>query len=125
MAEFLRTLSFAEVLPLKDLEKQVLGDIGLMIVGDEVAEIHGEALLSWKREATTRFHFVPIIVAVPQGTDPTRWLSLAFDDVIPITTSKDLLAIRIRTWLRLAEETAGWFFIGPRQMVTSFMPIPP
>lgn len=109
MAEFLRTLGFTGVLPLKDLERQVLGDIGLMVIGDEVAQIHGEALLSWKRGAAAGFRFIPIIVAAPQGANPARWLSLGFDDVISIPTSKDLLAIRIRTWLRVAEETTGRF----------------
>lgn len=86
-----------------------LEGIGAVLVEEGLARALEEEIRSWKAEAAARFSFLPVIVFVSQAASPGRWLSAGFDDVLAMPVSRDLLKIRVESWLRLAEETTGRF----------------
>ena len=86
-----------------------LADVDLILVEASVAQELREELLDWKRRASAAFSFLPILVAQPYPEPAGPWLAAGFDDVIPLPIVKSLLSVRIRTWLRIREDTVGRF----------------
>jgi len=94
---------------LPDFHPEAWDKIDLILVSSSLAENLARELMVLKQKAFWRFSFLPVIVAIPTPERASRWLHLGFDDVLFLPMDKETLAIRIRAWLRLKDETTGHF----------------
>ncbi|MCS7240565.1 MAG: PAS domain S-box protein, partial [Candidatus Bipolaricaulota bacterium] len=84
-------------------------NVDLILVEAPLAKKMEEGLIDLKSRVGASFSFLPILVAQPYPEAAGPWLAAGFDDVIPLPIVKPLLSVRVRTWLRIREETAGRF----------------
>ncbi len=86
-----------------------LSNVDLIVVEAAVAKKLGQDLINLKNRVGAAFSFLPILVAQPSSDPVSPWLAAGFDDVIHLPVVKTLLSVRVRTWLRIREETSGRF----------------
>jgi len=94
---------------LPEFNPEAWDKIDLILVESSLAENLAQELMVLKQKTFWRFSFLPVIVAIPTTERVSRWLNFGFDDVLFLPMDKELLAIRIRAWLRLKDETTQHF----------------
>ncbi len=110
LREFLQEEGYFVFSP--EIEKNVVADLAgvdLIIVEKKVAQRFRDELINLKNRIGAAFSFLPVLVAHPFHEPAGPWLAAGFDDVIPLPVVKPLLSVRVKTWLRIREETAGRF----------------
>ncbi|NOZ08423.1 MAG: PAS domain S-box protein [FCB group bacterium] len=83
--------------------------VDLFIIDTYCAGLQHNQLFALREQCSSDFTSLPLFIALESSEDPTPWLKLGFDDVIPLPINRSLLKARLKAWLTMVEDSRQRF----------------